>query len=653
MKVYNQIGSKERFLEMFEGVNKQKLNEAVTSGNQLVEKAFNQLKNKTINVEQTNTQTEGDKNYVEIITSNHEGTKIIFKFELNTDETVQDDVYDVSNAILSELKIKSPTTNVELPENMKAIQEFNAAHGAEILDVVSEYTSLGDDSMENDELYEEAIKLIDRVPYKKSTEEIQTNKAYADQKPTNPDLRVKSPELDKFVSENDAEDDMFALPPEYDGNDIPKADTDDGGIGQDPYDTTDVDLGDEDSQDDDALYAQAYDNLTNSGIQAPTVKQIEDEVLRMKRVTGDAEPFKKNRAISKDAEPFYESDITQQNFERTLTSDEKAKYIKLADEAVREELGDRINILPRENYIRMVKGVAMELFEFRLSSMNEEDKNYPDQIGTKFKPKGQFPKKKKKPQSVVNLGETENDLPDIDKLIGDKEETGDMISGGLADEKEPSDFDKEQLAIGLKVELEHSDNPMVALEIAMDHLTEDPEYYTRKDDPEASAQYGAAKDAEGDDEVKDELLGYKPHNVGDYTDESYASDEREYWDKEEYNNSPESQETSIEIGDEELNEDMDEYQGNTGDRYQDGEGNQFTVKGKVDGGVTLQGQGGEKEIATNDIQYLKKLSENTDGKKNLINEEQLREAKQTLNNRGTTTMTKKEAVQLLILNNIR
>ena len=73
MKVYNPIGSKERFLEIFQGVNKVRLNEVATnvvqSGTQLVEKAFEELKNKVANVKQTNTQTVGDDNFVEIITN--------------------------------------------------------------------------------------------------------------------------------------------------------------------------------------------------------------------------------------------------------------------------------------------------------------------------------------------------------------------------------------------------------------------------------------------------------------------------------------------------------------------------------------------------------------------------------------------------------
>ncbi len=55
----------------------------------------------------------------------------------------------------------------------------------------------------------------------------------------------------------------------------------------------------------------------------------------------------------------------------------------------------------------------------------------------------------------------------------------DKISGGLADKAQPSDFDSEQLKKGIKIELEHTNDEDVAKEIAMDHLAEDPEYYTK------------------------------------------------------------------------------------------------------------------------------------------------------------------------------
>lgn len=55
----------------------------------------------------------------------------------------------------------------------------------------------------------------------------------------------------------------------------------------------------------------------------------------------------------------------------------------------------------------------------------------------------------------------------------------DKIPGGLADNKKPADFDKKSLAAGIKVEMEHTSDRKIATEIAMDHLTEDPDYYKK------------------------------------------------------------------------------------------------------------------------------------------------------------------------------
>ncbi len=43
----------------------------------------------------------------------------------------------------------------------------------------------------------------------------------------------------------------------------------------------------------------------------------------------------------------------------------------------------------------------------------------------------------------------------------------------------PSKFDAKSLAKGMKVELEHTEDEEIALEIAMDHLSEDPDYYDK------------------------------------------------------------------------------------------------------------------------------------------------------------------------------
>lgn len=55
----------------------------------------------------------------------------------------------------------------------------------------------------------------------------------------------------------------------------------------------------------------------------------------------------------------------------------------------------------------------------------------------------------------------------------------DYIKGGLADNVPYSKFNPVQLAAGIKVEMEHTDNPNIAREIASDHLTEDPSYYVK------------------------------------------------------------------------------------------------------------------------------------------------------------------------------
>jgi len=65
----------------------------------------------------------------------------------------------------------------------------------------------------------------------------------------------------------------------------------------------------------------------------------------------------------------------------------------------------------------------------------------------------------------------------------------DKVPGGLADKMSLSDIAKkhgvsnqqikDQLKMGIKVELEHTDDKSLAAEIAMDHLVEDPEYYTK------------------------------------------------------------------------------------------------------------------------------------------------------------------------------
>lgn len=57
----------------------------------------------------------------------------------------------------------------------------------------------------------------------------------------------------------------------------------------------------------------------------------------------------------------------------------------------------------------------------------------------------------------------------------------DCIPGGseIGDRHDTSTVDPEELVMGIKVEMEHTTDPRVAEEIALDHLAEDPHYYSK------------------------------------------------------------------------------------------------------------------------------------------------------------------------------
>ena len=56
----------------------------------------------------------------------------------------------------------------------------------------------------------------------------------------------------------------------------------------------------------------------------------------------------------------------------------------------------------------------------------------------------------------------------------------DHLPGGRADKKKPKDFNEKAMEIGQDIEFEHTDNPDIAKEIAMDHLEEFDKYYDDK-----------------------------------------------------------------------------------------------------------------------------------------------------------------------------
>ena len=81
-----------------------------------------------------------------------------------------------------------------------------------------------------------------------------------------------------------------------------------------------------------------------------------------------------------------------------------------------------------------------------------------------------------------------------------------QLKGGVGDATAPSTVNPAQLAIGVQVEMEHTNNEKIATEIALDHLTEDPEYYTKlvaaglakEFQPQANSGFGDPKQSFND-----------------------------------------------------------------------------------------------------------------------------------------------------------
>jgi len=55
----------------------------------------------------------------------------------------------------------------------------------------------------------------------------------------------------------------------------------------------------------------------------------------------------------------------------------------------------------------------------------------------------------------------------------------DLFSQGAYNSSGPQHINKEELKAGIKIEMEHTSCPLLAKRIALDHLAEIPDYYTR------------------------------------------------------------------------------------------------------------------------------------------------------------------------------
>ncbi|MFA5392763.1 MAG: DUF5661 family protein, partial [Candidatus Paceibacterota bacterium] len=140
---------------------------------------------------------------------------------------------------------------------------------------------------------------------------------------------------------------------------------------------------------------------------------------------------------------------------------------------IKEEITDWTTV--KNEYWYKDKNRALAVKKY-LESKGVKPKLYA--AGNRYKLKWEWTKIQQDSIPASELEEDNENRGLLKILRADLDEVeNDQIKGGKADDKSYSDFDQDQLAKGAKVEMEHTDDPTLAKEIAADHLDEFPNYY--------------------------------------------------------------------------------------------------------------------------------------------------------------------------------
>lgn len=391
MKVFKEIGSKERFLEMYQNVNKFKLNEDAVNGLEsydILNTAFKKFKSGELKVNKTNTYLDDDETYV-TVECQGDGVICEFNFKVTFNESNQDDVYNVEDVELMSYKHKSTDNEFKLEGDM--LKDFNSKYGGEFYDLIDDYIEVDNDQSPPD-LYEDIDKKIDSMPFGHHSDDIQKSVDYGNKKPVNSKLRIKS-KPDKYVP----------------------------------------------------VINENIDNIVSNALQ--TSFNSMNDYSKAEIIEG----------AKKSVDTFLkQSNITQPS---------------------------------RKEYGEMIKEVA-NMIVAKLSSVVNEVGSEPI------------------PNEVGGNLETQYDFDDeyVEPKLPARFEDDEALEGGLGDGAEPMEFPPQEILKGMEVEMEHTDDPKIALEITMDHLTEDPQYYSKHEKCYSDE----------DENMRDTLLGYSPKNVGEY-----------------------------------------------------------------------------------------------------------------------------------------
>jgi hypothetical protein len=442
-----------------------------TDTQQILNTAFQKLKSGALEMDQggshsSASQSINDKTYVGINGFDSQKNMYNFNFEVIGSETDQDGVLNIVDVELERFYYQDSGGMQKIELDQDDLREFNQKHDSgELYDAIEKYIDV--DIEASDDLTEVFNWSIDKKeesdPFGGARQKYQDGMGYGDEKPVNPELRVKAPELEKFVRERSQPE----RKEDFEGEELLKS----------KYTHLNSDM-------EFKKMALAYENLLNLQKNKHRAKYVTQEALSSLRnmITQYLQDEKGLNVRDEDVQNFFTQFVSKYGSVVTEEENEEIPYDARAKKQADKDMS-------KSDYLEIPDDLKFDI-DFADDKMVAENED--------------------EPEKPVPTG-------DVDRL-----------QGGLGDDAEVEQFDPQQILKGMEVEMEHTDDPRIALEIAMDHLMELPDYYTRLDkmEKEGEADFDGndnelkkyeddLKDA--DEELKDNILGFdiKTPNVKD------------------------------------------------------------------------------------------------------------------------------------------
>ena len=128
----------------------------------------------------------------------------------------------------------------------------------------------------------------------------------------------------------------------------------------------------------------------------------------------------------------------------------------------------------------MGKGWHGDSYKHKLASKGVKSKKEAYTHGAEYVPETPSERRKRRIQTIKDISEYNRQDPD--SLFFDPSTLeAEGLLNGIAEEKgiTEDDVDQKELRIGIEEEFEHTNNFEIAKKIALDHLAEHPNYYTK------------------------------------------------------------------------------------------------------------------------------------------------------------------------------